>query len=90
MREILEVERFGNAAASSLACYLTEGLGLSAKVRGSRVEVETRRGSLPGLLSALEEWGQRSAESSLCVRLNGRSYILERPKTANARNPATT
>lgn len=93
MREILEVERLGNVAASSLARYLTQELGLSAKVRavrGSCVEVETRSGSLPELLSALEEWGQRSAESSLCVRLNGRSYILERPKTANARNPATT
>lgn len=89
MHEILEVELLGNAAAASLARYLTEEVGLSATVRGSRVEVETNSGSLPGLLSALEEWGRRSAESSLSLRLNGRSYVLESPKTANT-VPATT
>jgi hypothetical protein len=89
MHEILEVELLGNAAAASLARYLTEKVDLNAKVGGSRVEVETNSGSLPGLLSALEEWGQRSAESSLCLRLDGRSYVLEGPKTANT-VPATT
>ena len=89
MHEILEVELLGNAAAASLARYLTEKVDLNAKVRGSRVEVETNSGSLPGLLSALEESGQRSAESSLCLRLNGRSYVLESSKTANT-VPATT
>ena len=93
MREILEVERLGNAAAASLARYLTQELGLSAKVlvaRGSCVEVETQSGSLAELLNALEEWGQRGAISSLCVSLNGRSYILESPKPANTLYPATT
>ena len=93
MREILEVERLRNAAAASLARYLTQELGLSAKVlaaRGSCVEVETQSGSLAELLSALEEGGQRRAISSLCVRLNGRSYTLESPKPANTLHPATT
>ena len=89
MHEILEVELLGNAAAASLVRYLTEEVDLNAKVGGSRVEVETNSGSLPGLLSALEEWGQRSAESSLCLRLNGRPSVLESPKTANT-VPATT
>jgi hypothetical protein len=89
MHEILEVELLGNAAAASLARYLTERVDLNAKVGGSRVEVETNSGSLPALLSALEEWGQRSAESSLCLRLDGRSYVLESPTTANT-VPATT
>lgn len=89
MHEILEVELLGNAAAASLARFLTEKVDLDAKVGGSRVEVETNSGSLPGLLSALEEWRQRSAEPSLCLRLNGRSYVLESPKTANI-VPATT
>ena len=93
MREIIEIERLGNAAAASLAGYLTSELGLSADllaVCGSCVEVETQSGSLPALLSALEEWGQPNAISSLCVRLNGRSYILESPKMANTFHPATT
>jgi hypothetical protein len=92
MREIIEIERLGNAAAASLAGYLTSELGLSAEllaVRGSCIEVETQSGSLPELLSALEAWGQQSAVSSLCVRLNGRSYILENPKMANTSRPAT-
>jgi hypothetical protein len=92
MREILEVERLGNATASSLSRFLTEELGLSVTVRavpGSSVEVETESGSLPELLSALEKWGQRNVIPSLCVRLNGRSYIVESPKTANSPHPAT-
>jgi len=91
MREIVEVERLGNADAAPLARYLTQELCLSAKVavRRSCVEVETQSGSLPELLSALEAWGQQSAVSSLCVRLNGRSYILENPKMANTSRPAT-
>jgi hypothetical protein len=92
MREIVEVERLGNADAASLARYLTQELCLRAKVvavRRSCVEVETQSGSLPELLSALEAWGQQSAVSSLCVRLNGRSYILESPKMANTFRPAT-
>jgi hypothetical protein len=83
MREILEVERLRKADAASLARYLTQELGLSAKVlaaRGSCVEVETQSGSR----------GQRRAISSLCVRLNGRSYTLESPKPANTLHPATT
>jgi hypothetical protein len=93
MREILEVERLGSAAASSLASYLTHELGPSAKVRairGSRVEAETQSGSLPEILSVLEGWGQRSAISSLCVRVDGRSYTLETSKTAKTLRPATT
>jgi hypothetical protein len=31
--------------------------------------------------------GQRNVISSLCVRLDGRSYILESPKTANSLHP---
>jgi hypothetical protein len=64
MREILEVECLGNAAALSLAGYLDQELGLSAKVRAGRVssvEVETESGSLPELLSALEEWGSETS-----------------------------
>jgi hypothetical protein len=93
MRESLEVERLGNAGAASLARYLTQELVFSAKVsaaRSSCVVVETQSGSLAELLSALEEWGQRHVISSLCVRLNGRSYTQESPKPANILHPATT
>jgi hypothetical protein len=92
MGEILEVKCPNGGAASSLARSLTEDLGLSATalaVRDFCVEVETQSHSLPGLLSAVEEWGQRNTVSSLCVRLNGRAYVLECPKTANALRRAT-
>lgn len=93
MREILEVECREGAAASSLARFLTEDLALSAQVRAvqdSSIEIEAESRSLPELLSELEEWGQRNTVSSLCVRLNGCSYMLECPKTANALRPAAT
>jgi hypothetical protein len=85
MGELLEVERLDRPAACSLASTLTEGLGARAEVSAGRtccVQVESPGASLPGLLSALEEWAEVSGMKSLSVRLNGRSYILECRKAA--------
>jgi uncharacterized protein with PIN domain len=80
MGEVIEVERLDEPAASSLAKRLTDDL--SARVephvgRACCVQVETQSASLAELLRALEEWTAQRGMPSVCVRLNGHSYILE-------------
>jgi hypothetical protein len=92
MGEMLEVERLDAGAASLLARRLAAELPERAEVRerpDGCVEVEADSDSLTDVLHALEEFGALAGRSSLCVRLNGRSYVLEcRPPALGLDEPA--
>jgi hypothetical protein len=88
MGEMLEVERLDGPTAAALAGRLTEEFDTRARVRADGaccVHIETLGASLTEVLGALEEWTAVRGLTSLCVRLNGRPYVLECRKRGESR-----
>jgi hypothetical protein len=85
---MLEVGRLDQAVASGLADRITQESQARADVRPGQscsVEIETEDAPLGEVLHMLEEWATLAGLQSLCLRLNGRSYILECPKERDSR-----
>lgn len=80
MADLFEVESLDQAAAFSLAAHLERSHEITAELRARNngcLEIRADSSSLTAVLRALEDSARVLGIASLCVRVNGRSYVLE-------------
>jgi hypothetical protein len=80
MADLFEVESLDQAAAFSLAAHLERSHEITAELRARDngcLEIRADSSSLTAVLRTLEDSARALGIASLCVRVNGRSYVLE-------------